>query len=132
MDWVVNDLLDRLIQLREAEVNTANKGWTGVDLDGTLAYYDGWKGSSYIGEPVTKMVDRVIKWVKKGRNVKIFTARVSEPDYDEAVIQAWLEKVGIGRLPVTNVKDMHMIELWDDRCVQVIKNTGERLVGGDV
>lgn len=128
----MNDLLDRLIQLREAEVNTANKGWTGVDLDGTLAYYDGWKGLSYIGEPVTKMVDRVIKWVKKGRNVKIFTARVSEPDYDEAVIQAWLEKVGIGRLPVTNVKDMHMIELWDDRCVQVIKNTGERLVGGDV
>ena len=132
MDWVVNDLLDRLIQLKEVEVNMANKGWTGVDLDGTLAYYDGWKGSSYIGEPVAKMVDRVIKWVKKGRNVKIFTARVSEPDYDEAVIQAWLEKVGIGRLPVTNVKDMHMIELWDDRCVQVIKNTGERLVGGDV
>lgn len=122
------DLLEQLIQLKESEAKMSHKGWTGVDLDGTLAYYNGWKGSAHIGEPIPKMVDRVIRWIKKGRNVKIFTARVSQPDYNDAVIQAWLEKVGIGRLPVTNVKDMHMIELWDDRCVQVVKNTGERLI----
>jgi hypothetical protein len=28
-------------------------------------------------------------------------------------------------LEVTNVKDLHMIELWDDRCVQVTTNLGE-------
>jgi hypothetical protein len=28
-------------------------------------------------------------------------------------------------LEVTNVKDLHMVELWDDRCVQVVSNTGE-------
>jgi hypothetical protein len=27
-------------------------------------------------------------------------------------------------LEVTNAKDMDMIELWDDRAVQVIPNTG--------
>jgi len=28
-----------------------SKGWVGVDLDGTLAHYDGWKGADHIGEP---------------------------------------------------------------------------------
>ena len=30
-------------------------------------------------------------------------------------------------LPVTNVKDLAMAELWDDRCIQVVANTGERV-----
>ena len=32
-------------------------------------------------------------------------------------------------LPVTNVKDWHMLELWDDRAVQVEPNTGRRVDG---
>jgi hypothetical protein len=28
-------------------------------------------------------------------------------------------------LPITNIKDYAMIELWDDRAVQVVANTGE-------
>lgn len=28
-------------------------GWIGVDLDGTLAEYTGWKGVEHIGEPIT-------------------------------------------------------------------------------
>jgi len=37
---------------------------------------------------------------------------------------SWCEKhLGLA-LPVTCVKDMHMIELWDDRAVQVVTNTG--------
>lgn len=122
------DLLDRPISLKEAEVGVSGKQWIGVDLDGTLAYYDRWRGSQHIGEPIHLMVDRVQRWIKEGRNVKIFTARVSEPDFDEGVVQRWLEACGIGRLPVTNVKDMYMVELWDDRCVQVVRNTGERFV----
>ena len=35
------------------------KGWIGVDLDGTLAMYDGWVGVSHIGEPVPAMLQRV-------------------------------------------------------------------------
>jgi hypothetical protein len=34
-------------------------GWIGVDLDGTLAHYDGiWRGDEYIGEPVGRALSR--------------------------------------------------------------------------
>ena len=29
-------------------------GWIGVDLDGTLARYDGWRGIDHIGEPMPR------------------------------------------------------------------------------
>ena len=34
-------------------------GWIGVDLDGTLAHYNGWKGIEHVGDPVPAMIDRV-------------------------------------------------------------------------
>ena len=105
----------------------SSKAWIGVDLDGTLAYYDGWKGSDHIGDPVPAMVQRIQHWVRKKRIVKIFTARVAEPDFNPVVIQDWLEAHGMSRLEVTNVKDKWMIQLWDDRAVQVERNTGRRI-----
>lgn len=42
-------------------------------------------------------------------------------------IQDWTEKHLGARLTVTCVKDLHMIELWDDRAVQVVVNTGRTL-----
>ena len=117
---------------------TGHTGWIGVDLDGTLAMYDGWKGADHIGEPVPAMLERVQRWLAKGERVKIMTARVAKSDWrpDEAaiehcrqVIQDWTEKhLGV-RLPVTNVKDYSMLELWDDRAVQIIPNTGLRADG---
>lgn len=112
----------------------SHDGWIGVDLDGTLARYDGWKGIEHIGEPVRPMLDRVRRWISDGRDVRIFTARVGpQPERDvrqvRAVIEEWCLK-HIGKtLPVTNAKDFGMAELWDDRCVQVIPNTGERADG---
>lgn len=110
-------------------------GWIGVDLDGTLARYDGWKGPLHVGEPIPLMVSRVRGWLKEGRLVKVFTARIAEPD--EAVragivdkIQTWCEEHCGERLAVTNVKDYAMVELWDDRAVQVVANTGLRVDGG--
>lgn len=100
-----------------------------MTFDGTLAYFDHWRGSQHIGQPIEKMVERVKKWIKAGKRVKIFTARFSKPDYDEKVIQDWLVKCGIGHLPITNVKDQYMLETWDDQVVQVIPNTGERADG---
>ena len=125
-------------------------GWIGVDLDGTLAMYEGWKGANHIGEPVPKMVARVKRWLEEGREVRIFTARVFpltfviEPDTDLTVypspsmpvlvtraletaagIRDWCRQhIGVV-LPITCTKDYAMIELWDDRCVQVLPNTGE-------
>jgi hypothetical protein len=102
---------------------TKTKGWIGVDLDGTLAHYEGWVGPEHIGEPIPMMMQRVKRWLREGREVKIFTARVSEPE-SRPHIEAWLERHGIGGLEITNVKDLHMDELWDDRVVQVRPNTG--------
>jgi len=105
-----------------------SNGWIGVDLDGTLAYYDKWKGIKHIGEPVPKMQERVQKWLLEGRDVRIFTARVgmgNDVAKSTEVINMWCLK-HFGRiLPITCEKDFKMIELWDDRCTQVVVNTGE-------
>jgi NTP pyrophosphatase (non-canonical NTP hydrolase) len=108
-------------------------GWYGVDLDGTLAVYDGWKGDHVIGAPVPAMLERVKRWVAEGKEVRIVTARCDITarcdNGPEAIkfVADWSERYVGRRLPVTNIKDMNMIELWDDRCVQVVKNTGERV-----
>ncbi|MGI0116696.1 hypothetical protein [Zooshikella sp. RANM57] len=99
-------------------------GWIGVDLDGTLARYDHWRGPEHIGEPIKPMLERVRSWLIQGQEVRIFTARASIPEYIPFV-ERWLEKNGLAGLEITNVKDFRMIELWDDRCVQVVTNKGK-------
>jgi hypothetical protein len=111
-------------------------GWIGVDLDGTLATYDKWRGIEHIGEPIAPMIERVKRWLTDGNEVRIFTARVDgglggkEAEDVAAVrhhVEQWcLKNIGI-ILPVTNVKDFGMAELWDDRAVQVEANTGRML-----
>jgi hypothetical protein len=123
-------------------------GWIGVDLDGTLAKYDRWVNTFHIGEPIGPMLERVKGWLAEGREVRIFTARIDgggaaskmgvDPEitkyYEDVeaitkIVQDWTEKYLGVRLPVTNKKDYGMVELWDDRCVQVIPNTGIRADG---
>lgn len=109
-------------------------GWIGVDLDGTLAQYDKWIGPDHIGEPIPAMLERVKGWLDKGLDVRIFTARVSHDGTEErvrdavvagAAIAEWC-KTHLGRaLPITCTKDYGMVELWDDRAVQVEANTGK-------
>lgn len=113
-----------------------NGGWIGVDLDGTLAFYDGWRGPTHIGEPIPAMAARVKAWLAAGITVKIFTARAHEGDtyerYRETLfaieaIQEWTLVHFGQKLDVTNAKDFGMVELWDDRAVQVECNTGKRI-----
>lgn len=108
-------------------------GWIGVDLDGTLAYYEGWN-NGLIGGPIPVMLARVKQWLAEGHTVKIMTARVyqgsqvrstAEIEAQRSKIQDWCQKHLGQRLEVTCNKDYAMIQLWDDRCVQVIPNTGE-------
>lgn len=98
-------------------------GWIGVDLDGCLAFDEN-RGPDYIGEPIPQMLKRVKDWISIGVEVRIFTARCSVPE-QLAPVQDWLDKHGIGELKITNVKDYGLIQLWDDRAVQVIHNTGK-------
>lgn len=121
--------------------------WIGIDLDGTLAVYDGWKGPAHIGTPIPSMVKRVKEMLLAGKKVRIFTARVFPLGfipateltghmttifrYESAVaweaaqaIQFWCEKHIGCKLPITCIKDYNMDQLWDDRAVQVECNTG--------
>ena len=41
------------------------QGWVGVDLDGTLATYDEWRGIEHVGEPIAPMVERVKRWLAR-------------------------------------------------------------------
>jgi len=109
-------------------------GWIGVDLDGTLATYEGFIGPGVIGQPIEPMVKRVKNWLREGVDVRIFTARVySQPDNPSGQESAAIALLAIQKwcflhlgaiLPVTCQKDYDMYELWDDRAIQVIKNTG--------
>ena len=89
-------------------------GWIGVDLDGTLAQYDGWKGTEHIGEPIPLMVQRVKDWLEAGHEVRIFTARVSHDGTEGRVADAMVARLAIiawcnihigVQLPITNFKD---------------------------
>lgn len=105
-------------------------GWIGVDLDGTLAYYDGWRGPGHIGEPVPAMLERVKRWLAEGQEVRIFTARITSRDgywVARAAIAVWCREHLGTELRITAVKDFDMIELWDDRAITVEQNTGRRI-----
>lgn len=108
------------------------KGWIGVDLDGTLAHYSpGSYDHRVVGEPIPAMLFRVQDWLARGCEIRIFTARLTGPLPSaleaKAAIDEWCLK-HLGRtLPITASKDYRMIELWDDRAIQVEFNTGRRL-----
>ncbi len=101
--------------------------WTGVDLDGTLAYWDSGSSIERIGDPIPNMLDLVKKMIKNGIRIKIFTARATDPD-QLPIIRKWLKKNGLGELEITSVKDYYMQRLYDDRCIQVERNTGRLIV----
>lgn len=95
-------------------------GWIGVDFDGTLAHYDHYRGSDHTGAPVDKMVTRVRRWLAEGKDVRLFTARTPSP-----VLRKWMREHLGQVLEITNFKDRHMQAIYDDRAVQVERNTGE-------
>jgi hypothetical protein len=127
------------------EPQMQTKGWYGCDLDGCLAQYDRFRGDDHIGEPIAPMVAHVKQMLADGKDVRIFTARVSPVtltastrDQKEAEIQLhrvitaiykWMV-LHLGRpVPITCQKDYQMICMYDDRCVQMIPNEGKRADG---
>ena len=111
-------------------------GWRGIDLDGTLAVHEfDSSHPTHLGPPVEKMLGRVKEFLSEGWEVKIMTARVasSQPEEQRAAqhsaIRAWCKKhVGVA-LEATAEKDFNMIDLWDDRAVQIVRDTGVRADG---
>ncbi len=98
-----------------------------VDLDGTLAHYDGWKGIGHIGCVVPEVANAMERAQKEGAEVWIFTARVSDPaDAEEAgkYVHEWLVKNNFQFEGITAIKHKFFTEFWDDRAIQVIRNSG--------
>ena len=98
-----------------------------VDLDGTLAQYDGWKGIGHIGCVIPEVANAMERAQAEGAEVHLFTARVSDPeDAAEAhqVISKWAEANHFNFASITAVKHKFFTEFWDDRAIQVIKNEG--------
>lgn len=141
---------DRVLRLAQ------QGGWVGVDWDGTMFTFEGdtWVAWNVFGQPIQAMIDRVKAWVAAGVPVRIVTARIRIPleelnglpvysrrplntcivtgqAYSDAMmsraIQDHAEKHGLPRLLVQCYKGARMIELWDDRAVQVVPNTGQTL-----
>jgi len=152
LQMFVEKLWPLFVEKLKDELHEENRtGWIAVDLDGTLAEYKNgdWKrrGPFHVGRPIPKMLARVKAALAAGTEVRIFTARVSGVEITRlaeadplaaqyrdvatirAVIEAWcLEHVGCV-LPITNAKNTDMLELWDDRAIQVESNTGRRMDG---
>lgn len=95
-----------------------------VDLDGTLASYDGWNGAEHIGEPIKPMLRLVRLWTSEGKKVVIFTARAADKK-NIPIVKEWLKKHNLGDLEVTNVKTPDIGEFYDDKAFHVVKNTGK-------
>lgn len=111
-------------------------GWVGVDFDGTLATYDP-TSHGELGPPIAPVRDHVLRLFAEGTPVKIVTARVApcpdifgrfvHPAKERAKIEAWCIKHLGRKLDITSCKDYGMIELIDDRAVQVVPNRGIRV-----
>ncbi|MCP4723077.1 MAG: hypothetical protein GY860_26795 [Desulfobacteraceae bacterium] len=104
------------------------KTWIGVDLDGTLAYYDNSSSIEEVGTPIPAILALVKKMINNGIRVKIFTARATDPE-QLPIIRKWLKINNLPELEITNIKDYYMLKLYDDRCIQVEKNTGRLITG---
>jgi hypothetical protein len=101
------------------------------DFDGTLAYYDSWKGQEQTGGPVPSMIEKLKEAIAKGDEVVIFTARLTPgggygPCDREIVIKTienWcVANIGC-KLPITNIKGTVDV-IYDDRARQIVKNLG--------
>jgi len=47
------------------------------------------------------------------------------------IIRDWLKDNGLPELEITNVKDYYMHRIYDDRCIQVEKNTGRLITDNE-
>lgn len=109
--------------------------WVGFDYDGTLFTHTT-EDNPVVGEPIKPMIERLKTLLNQGIRCKILTARVSSIEknvqFQERVIRKSLVKeVGekAANIEVTAEKDYLMMEFYDDRARQVIKDTGITIDG---
>ncbi|MCX6752049.1 MAG: hypothetical protein NTZ87_00915 [Candidatus Nomurabacteria bacterium] len=110
--------------------------WIGFDLDGTLAINPphGKFNPKIIGNPISPMIELLQKYINEGKEVKIFTGRVSTNGtilsvYNAIItryfIQKWCKKNIGKKMDIVSTKDFKMKLLYDDSVIQVKTDTGE-------
>lgn len=89
-----------------------------VDLDGTIAKYDDWKGEDVIGDPIEGAVKFVTELRDRGFDVVIFSARAGT-ELGLNAIWHWLQAHHLEKLvvEVTNVKSYRFSVMVDDRAI---------------
>ncbi len=96
-----------------------------IDLDGTLAKREQPFNPYSVGEPVEKLLKAALAEKAKGRKIVCFTARAASKDKKmHATVRAWLDKHGLEGVEITNEKDRHITEIWDDRARGVVPDKG--------
>lgn len=118
------DLDEAAADLDSEEEEAQDESWLGVGFDGTLAECPLGETPDEPGPAVPSMILRVQDWHDMGLRVKIFTWRGTTAE-GRALVQDWLVRHGLPALEVTDTKDFNMVEFWDARAVQVIRNTGQ-------
>lgn len=90
----------------------------GIDFDGTIAHYDGWKGAASCGEPIAGAKEFLSSLVGMGFLVVIFSARASEFEGRRAIWD-WVHQHGLQDLihDVTHEKRYAFMFTVDDRAV---------------
>lgn len=123
-------------KLQEHGTGERQQAWIGFDLDGTLAYYDHFRGQDHLGEPIPAAIELIQAFIQAGITCKIFTARVCKKSYEKsqdktltpnqirANVELWCQKHIGTTLEVTNVKDWECIGIIDDRAIQISRNLG--------
>ena len=97
--------------------------WIAVALDGVLAEDRPPDGS--IGKPIPAMIERVKRWLRAGKDVRILTPRVwpldvlvpgyvptTQASRQKKLIQEWCKEHVGQELPVTCTIDPRMTEYW--------------------
>ena len=107
-----------------------------VDLDATLAHYEGWRGEDHIGPPRPGARDFMAALRARGLRAVVFTTRVKAdvpdrppgetPDTLAVRVVAWLDANGIPHDGVYTGQGKPMAAAYvDDRAVAVPSNPGE-------
>lgn len=110
------------------KTEVCEKGWFGIDLDETLAFYSGPAGNTPIGPAILEIMVIAKRWLREGKDVRLFTARAGFAN-EVPKIEAWLLEHELQDMQITNVKSHGMVILLDDKAREIVGNTGI-IIGG--
>ncbi len=96
--------------------------WIAVGLEGTLSRAEG-HPEFVLGEPIQPMISRVHSWLRAGVEVRVLT-ELADDFMGGIQVRYWLDSHGLGDVGITSTLDKDMQQLWDNRAIRTLRNTG--------